>query len=180
MPVAVPSTIERDRFNIPKHVTALVVPKKQCSQAMKLLKGCAIATFKMAVLLSKALRKPASTVIATLQYRYTFNVPKFKCLVEYPEDANSKLLLLDESLPTGTLAGLPEALQAQIEQQGFHVTSHEIKISYSHLSAAEVLKVRTCPQQTQAHLALRTIPVALTYPSRISDSAVSPMQGRVP
>lgn len=41
MPMEAPQTIDRDKFSIPKHVTALVVPKKQCSYAMKLLKGYA-------------------------------------------------------------------------------------------------------------------------------------------
>lgn len=64
-----------------------------------------------------------------------------KCLIDCPADTNSKLLLLDENISTGTLEGLPEALQTQVAEREFDVTSHEIHIGYSQLSAADVLKV---------------------------------------
>eukprot|EP00892_Ulva_mutabilis_P004631 jgi/Ulvmu1/253/UM001_0257.1 len=87
---------------------------------------------------------------------YTFNIPKVKCIIECPADTNSKLLLLDESLTTGTLDGLPEPVQAEVQHQGFQVTSHDVQIGYSQLSASDILR-KILPEDVEVPGSFETI-----------------------
>lgn len=76
-------------------------------------------------------------------HRHTFKMPKVKCLVDCPFDTSCKLLLLDGNLKAGAIDGLPESVQAEIQEQGFTVTTHSFQIQYSQLSSDEVLRVRS-------------------------------------
>lgn len=68
-------------------------------------------------------------------------MPRMRCIVDGP-DADSKLLLLDESIPAGRLDGLPAAVRNGISQAGYAVQQHSVPMGYEQLSFAAVLRVR--------------------------------------
>ena len=65
-----------------------------------------------------------------------------RCLVDSGDSSEHKLLLLDGSVPAGTLDGLPEGVRERVQLAGFEVLPHDVPYGYEQMPFDAVLRVR--------------------------------------
>ena len=104
----VPASLNREQFTKTLELTALRLTPRQCSSMMKRLSG------------------------------HVLHRQRIKAIFPAPDDASTKLMLLNESIGP-ELAELPVELREFVRAEGVTSVRHELRLGYEHLTAAEVL-----------------------------------------
>eukprot|EP00803_Ostreobium_quekettii_P008064 evm.model.scf_392.4 EVM.evm.TU.scf_392.4 scf_392:17480-19531(+) len=102
--------LDRESFERVVRLRALRVPTKRCHQLLKALRGV------------------------------TLSLPRVRSVVPDGDSPDTRLLLLSEALSRADPTSLPEALSDAIRREGLSLVHHDLTLSYSHLSAEQVLR----------------------------------------